>query len=634
MDSSPSVEEGSSSASSCYNKIFFACGFLGVCAGLLVRKLNLVYIWKHKVDATSKRNGGELVAEVLKSHGVKFLFTLAGGHISPILVAAEKLGLRVVDTRHEVNAVFAADAVSRLSRTVGVAAVTAGPGVTNTVTAVKNAQLAESPLLLIGGAAAGILKGRGALQDIDQINLFHSICKYSATVKTVRDIVPTLRKALHEAQSGTPGPVFVEFPLDVLYPYDMVKRELFNVPPPKSFASKVINWYMNNYLSNLFSGAWEPVNTTPIEVQPLVADTATMQKCVEALSKSKKPVFVIGSQALLPPNSVENLKKALETLGVPCYLSGMARGLLGRKSDIQMRHHRGDALKEADLIILAGAVCDFRLSYGRSLSKSATIIAINRDKDQLHKNAGIFWKPTFAVQADPSLFLFKLAMCLCDYKCDDAWLSKLRERDAKKDEKNEKMSLEPTTKYLNPMKILCDLDKFLPDDAILVADGGDFVGTAAYILRPRGPLQWLDPGAFGTLGVGGGFALGAKLCRPDAPVWIIWGDGSSGYSIAEFDTFRRHNVPVIGLIGNDACWTQIAREQVPMFGTSVACNLSHCDYHIVAEGYGGKGILLSDSTKSNTEVFEEATKLNKEGHSVLINALIGTTKFREGSISI
>ncbi|CAB3378305.1 Hypothetical predicted protein [Cloeon dipterum] len=630
----PTQEDVDTSCSLCYNVIFFVFGFIGILAGLAVSKLNLIYLWKHKVDTTSKRHGGELVAEVLKAHGVEFIFTLAGGHISPILVAAEKTGIRVVDTRHEVSAVFAADAVARLNSTVGVAAVTAGPGVTNTVTAVKNAQLAESPILLIGGAAAGILKGRGALQDIDQIDLFHSICKYSASVKTVRDIVPTLKKALYEAQSGTPGPVFVEFPLDVLYPYDLVKRELFNVPASKKLMGKIINWYMNNYLSNLFAGAWEPVDKNPFEIKPMVTDNATMQKCVEALSKSKKPVFVIGSQALLPPNSVENLKKSLEALGVPCYLSGMARGLLGRKSSIQMRHHRGDALKEADLILLAGAVCDFRLSYGRSLSKSATIISVNRDSEQLHKNAGIFWKPTIAVQADPSLFVYKLGMCLYDFKCDPAWVSRLQERDVKKDEKNEKMSLEPATKFLNPMKILSDLEQFLPDDAILVADGGDFVGTAAYILRPRGPLQWLDPGAFGTLGVGGGFALGAKLCRPNSQVWIIWGDGSSGYSIAEFDTFRRHNAPVIGLIGNDACWTQIAREQVPMFGTNVACQLIHCDYHVVSEGYGGKGILLSDTTASNKETFEEAVKLYNEGHSVVINALIGTTKFREGSISV
>ncbi|XP_070200493.1 2-hydroxyacyl-CoA lyase 2-like isoform X2 [Littorina saxatilis] len=207
-----------------------------------LKKFNLIYQFFHKVDENSKRHGGELVAEVLNQHGIKHVFTLVGGHISPILVASEKIGIRVVDTRHEVTAVFAADAVARLSGTVGVAAVTAGPGLTNTVTAVKNAQMAESPVLLIGGAAATLLKGRGALQDIDQMSLFKPLCKFCATVNTVREIVPTLRKALQAAQSGTPGPVFVEFPIDTLYPYPLVKREIgMKDKGPTSFMQKIVN---------------------------------------------------------------------------------------------------------------------------------------------------------------------------------------------------------------------------------------------------------------------------------------------------------------------------------------------------------------------------------------------------------
>jgi len=182
----------------------------------LLKKLNIHHTLLKKVDKTSKRHGGELVAQVLKSHGIEFVFTLVGGHISPILVACETLKIKVIDTRHEVNAVFAADAVARLSGKVGVAVVTAGPGLTNTVTAIKNAQMAESPLLLMGGAAATLLKGRGALQDIDQMCLFKPLCKFTATITRVQEIIPTLQKALQIAQSGTPGPVFVEFPIDVL----------------------------------------------------------------------------------------------------------------------------------------------------------------------------------------------------------------------------------------------------------------------------------------------------------------------------------------------------------------------------------------------------------------------------------
>ncbi|KAH9491389.1 hypothetical protein Btru_052296 [Bulinus truncatus] len=601
-----------------------------------LKKFGIIYNFFHKVDENSKRHGGELVAEVLKAHNIKHVFALAGGHISPILVACEKLGVRVVDTRHEATAVFAADAVARMSGTVGVAAVTAGPGVTNTVTAVKNAQMAESPLLLMGGAAATLLKGRGALQDIDQISLFKPLCKFCATVTTVRDIAPTLRKALQIAQSGTPGPVFVEFPIDTLYPYQLVRKEIgMKDKGAVSLGQRVVNWYLNNHMTNLFAGAWEDRDKTPLPVNIPRASKSQIQRCIELISKAKKPVILVGSQATLPPIPVEDLRKALETLGVPCFLGGMSRGLLGRHSDIQARQHRREALQEADLIVLAGAVCDFRLSYGRVLPRRTKIISINRNKEQLLKNSDMFWKPNLAVQSDVASFLMSVISGLKGYSCDPDWVKLLRKRDLEKESANIKKCSETTDVHLNPVKVLHVLEEVLSDDAILVADGGDFVATAAYILRPRGPLRWLDPGAFGTLGVGGGFALGAKLCRPESDVWIIYGDGSLGYSIVEFDTYTRHKTPIIAFVGNDASWMQIAREQVPMFGSDVACKLEYCKYETSAEGFGGKGLRLDCTNESEIfQVLKKATELSHQGNSVLINVLIGKTNFREGSISV
>lgn len=589
----------------------------------------------HKVDTTSTRHGGEIVADVLQKHGVKHIFTLVGGHISPILVAAEKLGIKVVDTRHEVTAVFAADAVARMSGTVGVAAVTAGPGLTNTVTAVKNAQMAESPLLLIGGAAASILQGRGALQDIDQLALFKPLCKYVASIKSVRDIAPAMQKALHEAQSGTPGPVFLEFPIDVLYPYSMVSKEVVPPgPPPKTIRQKMVQWYLNNYLSNLFAGAFEERDHTPIPPKIPIASHATVEECATLVQAARRPVIVVGSQATLPPTEPGSIRRALESMGMPCFLGGMARGLLGRKSPIQMRQKRGDCLKEADLIVLAGAVCDFRLSYGRSLNKNAKIIAVNRNKEQLHKNSDMFWKPTVAVEGDVGTFLKDLSAAVAGYQTEADWLKKLAARDEEKELANAKMGAVTPEQHLNPIQLFRELEDVLPDDAVLVADGGDFVATASYILRPRGPLLWLDPGAFGTLGVGGGFALGAKLCRPDSQVWVIYGDGACGYSLAEFDTFVRHKVPVIAVVGNDAGWTQIAREQVPMFGTSVACDLEYTNYDKVVEGFGARGLSMGRGDDM-VETFRRAQSIHdKENAPVLINALIGKTKFRDGSLSM
>jgi len=602
----------------------------------ILKKLNLQHTLLKSVDKTSKRHGGELVAQVLKSHGIEYIFTLVGGHISPILVSCETLKIKVVDTRHEVNAVFAADAVARLSGKVGVAAVTAGPGLTNTVTAIKNAQMAESPILLIGGAAATLLKGRGALQDIDQMCLFKPLCKFTATITRVAEIVPTLQKALQIAQSGTPGPVFVEFPIDVLYPYELVRKEAGIKTNPKGLIPKIVNWYIANNVDSIFAGAWDPISTKPLPPQIPMPSTMEVDQAYKLLKTAKKPVALIGSQAVLPPVPADKLRSSLEALGIPCFLGGMSRGLLGRNSNIHIRQRRRDALSEADVVLLIGTVCDFRLSYGRVFNRKSKIICVNRNRSQLMKNSDVFWKPTVAIQADPASFMVEL----CNRGMKPAaevgeWAQLLKEREIEKEKTNKLKAEAKPEKFINPVKLLHELDDALDDNSIIVADGGDFVGTAAYILRPRGPLCWLDPGAFGTLGVGGGFALGAKLVRPESEVWIIWGDGSSAYSIAEYDTFKRFKVPVIGLIGNDACWSQIAREQVPLFDSSVACDLVYTDYEKVVEGYGGKGLRLeSDDVKTIYETFQKAKEIAKDGEPVVINALIGKSDFRAGSISV
>ncbi|KAM6394828.1 2-hydroxyacyl-CoA lyase 2 [Rhynochetos jubatus] len=617
------------------------CACAGVLAVLvaallgLAYRLGLLYQLRHKVDPRSPRHGGELVAEVLKAHGVRFLFTLAGGHISPILVASEKVGIRVVDTRHEATAVFAADAVSRLSGRIGVATVTAGPGVTNTVTAVKNAQMAESPVLLIGGAAASLQKGRGALQDIDQLSLFKTLCKTCVSVRAVRDIVPALRTAIATAQSGTPGPVFVELPIDVLYPFHVVEKEVGGTKSARGLRGKMVRWYLQNYIRNLFAGAWEPRDVSPLPVQVPLATEDEVQRCAELVSRATKPLVLVGSQAMLPPTPAEELRTALEALGIPCYLGGAARGLLSPGSPLLLRQNRRDALRDADLVLLAGAVCDFRLSYGRLFGRGAAIVAVNRDRAQLLRNSDVFWKPRLAVQGDAASFVVRLARSLRGYACPTDWVEGLREADRKKERANREKAATPTPQHLNPLDLLHRLDALLPPESLLVADGGDFVGTAAYIVRPRRPLAWLDPGAFGTLGVGGGFALGAKLCRPDAEVWVLYGDGSLGYSLMEFDTFVRHKTPVIALVGNDACWSQIAREQVALLGSNVACGLEYLDYHAVAEALGGRGFAVGRPDGERLEaVLRAAQDACRQGRPVLVNALIGRTDFRDGSVSV
>ena len=576
-------------------------------------------------------NGGDLVAQVLEKHGVRFLFTLCGGHISPILVGAKRLGIRVVDVRHEATAVFAADAVARLSGTPGVAAVTAGPGVTNTITALKNAQLAQSPVLVLGGATGTILKGRGALQDIDQLALVAPHVKWATTVRRVRDLVPAVQKALDMARSGVPGPVFVECPLDLLYDEDLV-RGMYGAKAAqgksRGLGERALGAYLRRHVNSLFAGAEGVEVSEPVEIPAPVPSRRALRKAVKCLEAARRPVLMVGSQALLEKEQVSDLAAAVERLGVPVYLSGMARGLLGPNHPLQLRHKRRNALRQADLVLLAGVPCDFRLDYGRQIGRGTRLISVNRSAEDVRKNR----RPTLGAVADPGLFLVRMAQRERRDEPWSEWLLALRERDEEREREIEQQS-RGSTENLNPIAFLRSLEVALPDSSVLVVDGGDFVATASYVVSPRGPLSWLDPGVFGTLGVGAGFALGAKLCRPEAEVCLLYGDGSCAYSLAEFDTFVRHQLPVIAVVGNDASWAQIARDQVELLKDDVGTVLRHTDYDIVAEGYGGKGFRVASPDRVS-DVLAAAGQEASAGKPVLINAVIGKTDFRKGSISV
>jgi len=575
-------------------------------------------------------HGGDRIAEVLHAHGVPFLFTLCGGHISPILVGCKQRGIRVVDVRHEVTAVFAADAVGRLTGTPGVAAVTAGPGVTNTITAVKNAQQAHAPLVLLVGATATALRGRGALQDIDQQALLRPHVKAALQVKRVRDLAPAVGRALALARDGVPGPVSVECPLDLLYDEQLVRGWYGGKSESGgSLSQRMINLYLQRHVRRLFAGADAAPGPVPAPVSVPSPDAGRVLRAARRLEQARSPLLLVGSQALLEPGDVTGVARAIERLGVPVYLAGMTRGLLGPDHPLQLRHGRRNALRDADLVILAGLPCDFRLDYGRQIRRGAFLVSANRSRADLRRNR----RPDLAVHGDAGRFLRRLSESASEpaERWSD-WLGQLRERDETR-EATIREQAEEATEHVNPLYLCRELESCLADDSVLVADGGDFVATASYIVRPRGPLGWLDPGVFGTLGVGAGFALGAKLCRPDAEVWILYGDGSLGFSLSEFDTFVRHGLPVLALVGNDACWMQIKREQGEMLGDDVGCALRRTDYEAAAEGLGARGFAIRHPGEV-TDVLRQAKRAAAEGRPVLINAHVGQTGFRKGSISV
>ncbi|OUC40513.1 thiamine pyrophosphate enzyme, TPP binding domain protein [Trichinella nativa] len=503
------------------------------------------------------------------------------------------------------TAVFAADAMSRLSGKIGVACVTAGPGVANTIVALKNAQMAESSVLLLAGASPTLLKGRGPLQDMDQIALVKSICKCAVTVKRVKDISKKLRLAIQLARSDVPG------------------------------------IYLRWTLCRLFQDAELEFDCSPLIPHLTEAKIADVELIKQMLTRSSRPLMLLGSQLMANFENIHQLREAIELIGIPCYCGGMSRGVLSDDSELLFRHKRREALKQADFILLVGAVCDFRLNYGKSLNPMADVVVVNRGKNQINMNAGWFWKLTHGICADPSDFLIKLSQANVNDSLKESrfsgWVEILRDQENLQEHEIIKLTEQNSIdqNLLNSILLLKKVDNAAPDDTIFVFDGGDFVGSASYIIRPRGCLKWLDPGPFGTLGIGAGFAIAAKLCHPNLPVWIIYGDGAVGYSLLEFDTFTRHQLPVVAVVGNDARWSQIHRTQTSIFGTAVGCVLEYSSYEKVAAAFHFKGIKIDGTNEKTVEgILNEILQLNAHGIGILLNCYISPSGFRDGSISL
>eukprot|EP00294_Goniomonas_avonlea_P017790 CAMPEP_0114554240 /NCGR_PEP_ID=MMETSP0114-20121206/8105_1 /TAXON_ID=31324 /ORGANISM="Goniomonas sp, Strain m" /LENGTH=631 /DNA_ID=CAMNT_0001739275 /DNA_START=6 /DNA_END=1901 /DNA_ORIENTATION=+ len=610
-----------------------------------VYKLFRVYVKAaYEIDCSKFDSGGKLIAAVLKKQGVQHLFCLSGGHVSPVYVEAERVGIKVVDVRHEVNSVFAADAVARVTGVPGVAVVTAGPGVTNTVTAVKNAQMAESPVIILGGCTSILLMGRGSLQDIDHLSVMKSIVKWSASPRSVKELIPCIERAFVECRKGVPGPVFIELPMDLTWPAHVTKEVVGQMAPKgNSFPAKIARGFLQYHMSTIFAGAMDNQPGELIRPRTYTPSAGNVRAAVAAVTASQRPVIVIGSQAMHRQSEAHLLADAVAKLGIPVFVSGMARGLMGRDGrGVQFVHNRSAALKNADLVIFAGVVADFRMNYGVAVNPRAHFITVNRSRALGTMNSAIK-SPDLFVMGDSALFLMELSKSLSASGAQPSkfapWLQQCRDRENEKEaaiaanaarEPKAESGQEP---FLNPVHLCREIEKVIDDNAVVCVDGGDFVGTAAYTLHPRQPLGWLDPGAFGTLGVGAGFAMGVKTAQPDKEVWIMYGDGALGFSMIEFDTMVRHKLGVIAIIGNDALWAQMIRDQDRLLGSTTACHLNRTAYDKAVIGLGAHGLELKRKADIPA-ILAEAKAVAKTGVPVLVNCFIGRNDFREGAISV
>lgn len=540
-------------------------------------------------------HGGRLVAQALKRHGTTHLFTLCGGHIQAIYDGCLDEGIRVVDVRHEQTAGHAADGYARVTGRPGVCAVTAGPGVTDVVTAVANAQRAGVPMIVIGGAGPKILCDMGSLQDMDCVTLMRPITKWSVQVPEARRIVEYIDAAFRVAQSNVPGPVFLEMPLDLLM--------------------------------NMADDADLPLTAPMVPPRP-AGDPALVAKAAELLASAERPAFVVGSQVRWSPKR-EALRAFADAVGAPFYLNGMARGGLPQGHRGLMSRSRRFALAQADVAFVFGTPFDFRVDYGRpgTWNPNGKIVQIDLDGAELGRNRRV----DVAIHGDSGLVLDQLRAALGKPKSYDAWLASVR---ADEDKRQAKMlgEIQSNDSPPNPLRVCAELGKRLGKDDIVIGDGGDFVATAAYVLKLEWPQLWMDPGPLGTLGVGPGYAMAAKLARPEGRVVLVYGDGSFGLHALEFEAMVRQDIPVVAVIGNDAGWTQIRRGQVELYGEqrAVATALEYTRYDEVVRAVGGFGAWV-ESIDQLGPALDEAFA---SGKPACVNVKIAKSDFRKGAISV
>ena len=507
-------------------------------------------------------SGGDLVARVLAQAGVSHVFTLCGGHILPIYDGCLREGIRVIDLRHEQAAAHAADAWARLTRNLGVAIVTAGPGVTDAVTGVANAYSARSPVLLIGGAAPLGLRGLGALQEMEQVALLRPITKGSWSVAETRQIPETLTTAIRAALSGRPGPVFVEIPVDLL----LTQVEDRLAPIPTSY-----------------------VHRTPVGLAaPALAELARL------IGEAERPLVIAGSGVYWDGASAP-LAAFAERAGVPVLMNGAGRGTLPSDHRCAVAAARGFALGQADFVLVLGAPLDFRLGYGRppTFAENVKVAMIDADPSELGRNRAL----ALGAVGDIDVVLRQLLDALPKGIAERwrPWREAVGTREAEGRRELARLAAAddvPISHY----RLAAEIARVVTPETIVVGDGGDVVGCAAKYVPLHRAGQWLDPGPFGCLGVGPSFAIAAKLLRPADRVLLIAGDGAFGLNGMEMETAVRFKLPMTVVIGNDGGWGQIRNPQLSFFGAErqVATSLPYTRFDQMAEALGGKGVHVTE----------------------------------------
>jgi acetolactate synthase-1/2/3 large subunit len=499
---------------------------------------------------TGQLHGGRAVTGALKALGVNHLFTLTGGHIFPILDGAHRDGIRIVDTRHEQSAAFAAEGWARLTRSLGVCAVTAGPGVTNALSPLAQAGFNGAPVLCLAGRAPGFRWGQGSLQEVDHVPFVEPLAP-ARTVSSTDDIASDVFAAAIAALTPPRGPQVLDFPLEVLFDnWNPSELQAPEVPGPEA---------------------------------PDVDDVARL------LGEAERPVLIAGSNVWLD-GAERALRELVEAAELPTFTNGQGRGCLPADHRLCFSRSRSRAFKEADLVVVAGTSMDFRLGFGQGFAPGAKVVHLESHADLVAQHVDL------AASAGGNLRKTFEAIAAAATHTPDTktWVEALRETEESKRDAAQ-AELRSPANPIHPLRVYGELVPLLERDAVVICDGGDFASFAGREVPSYEPGCWLDTGPFGCLGVGPGYAMAARLAHPDRQVVVMYGDGALGFSGMELETLVRLGLPVVCVVGNNGIW---ALEKYPMralYGYDVAAELRPgVRYDKVMEAFGGRGFLVED----------------------------------------
>jgi acetolactate synthase-1/2/3 large subunit len=532
-------------------------------------------------------HGGKLAARALKEAGVECIFTLSGGHVMAIYDGCLDEGIKVIDVRHEQAAVHAADAWSRLNPgKIGCAVLTAGPGVTDGVTGVANAWRANSPILVIGGQGPFNNLRRGSLQEMDHVSVMKPITKWADACYDTRRIPDYIEMGVRNAVSGNPGPAFLEIPMDV------ISREV----------------------------EWEDVRFPRMRTEPPVLAPAEsdVMAALDVLKSAKKPVMMAGTSVKWS-NASSTIQRFIETTHIPTFVNGMGRGTVKPGTPELMNRVRKEAIQQCDVFICAGVLLDFRLGFGRTIPADAKIIQLDVENELIGTN-----RSADAAVVGNLAASFDMMMQAMEQNGDSIdhsdWRDQLIAREVEL-EAAFASQLNSDEVPIDPLRLCREIRDFVVDkDVILIGDGGDIVAQASKVLPVPAENCWMDPGPLGTLGVGMPFALAAQLAKPDKRVLIIYGDGAFGLNGFEYDTAVRFELPIVGIVGVDGLWGQMARPQAAIYGANriVATKLNFTRYDKIVEAMGGHG----EYCERPEEIGPALERAFASGKPALVNVVI------------